>query len=326
MSQASAHVLVTGGAGYIGSHVCKALADAGYTPVALDDLSQGQEWAVKWGPLVKGDLLDNELVRSVFEKYKPVGIMHLAGKIAVGESVTKPIDYYRANVSASLELFKINLEFSGAPIIFSSTAAVYGNAPQRPIVESDPLEPLSPYAKNKLMVENILADLERAHGTRFIALRFFNAAGADFAAGLREAHNPETHLIPIALEVATGRRPELALYGDDYPTSDGTCLRDYIHVSDLAAAHILSLQHLLAKKESGVFNLGTRQGYSVKDVIRACEQATAKKITYRIAPRRPGDAPVLLADANLAKKKLGWETRHSDLQTIVTSAWKSMKS
>ena len=314
------NVLVTGGAGYVGSHVCKALAAAGYSPVTYDSLVSGYRWAVQWGPLEVGDIADADRLAGVIERYRPEAVLHFAAFIAAGESVTDPGKYYRNNVAGSLSLLEAMRDKGVTRIVFSSTAAVYGDPETVPIPESHPLRPVNPYGKTKLAIEEMLCDFATAHDFRYATLRYFNASGADAGGGIGEAHEPETHLIPLALDAALGRSPHLDIYGDDYDTPDGTCIRDYIHVSDLADAHTAALGQLLDGGNPAALNLGTGQGHSVRQVIEAAGRILGKKIPVRVSARRPGDPPVLVADPALARDLLGWVPQYPALDEIVASA------
>ena len=314
-------ILVTGGAGYIGSHACKALAAAGYLPVVYDNLVYGHEWAVQWGPLERGDLLDTDRLAAVIAQYRPEAVMHFAAYAYVGESVNDPGKYYRNNVAGSLALLHAMHEQAVDKLVFSSTCATYGNPLHEVLNESHPQYPINPYGQSKLMVETMLRDFDRAHGLRSIALRYFNAAGADSEGMIGEDHNPETHLIPLALEAAANTRGSLTVFGTDYPTPDGTCIRDYIHVQDLADAHIRALQALLQGASSGAYNLGTGEGRSVKQVIDAVEQTTGKSVPHIFGERREGDPARLVADAALFQHAFDWRPVQSDLPTIIRSAW-----
>ena len=316
------HILITGGAGYIGSHTCKALAKAGYSPVVYDNLVYGHEWAVKWGPLEKGDIADRARLDKVIIKYRPAAIIHFAAYAYVGESVTDPGKYYRNNVTGSLTILEAMRDHGIDKIIFSSTCATYGMPKSIPIQENHPQNPINPYGASKLMIERMLKDFDRAHDIRSIALRYFNAAGADTDTEIGEDHNPETHLIPLALDTAAGKRPEITVFGNDYDTPDGTCIRDYIHVTDLAAAHILAFDALEHDMPSEEYNLGNGQGFSVKDVIDTTSMVTGHKIAAVIGPRRVGDPPRLVGDSRKISEKLGWNPQYSDLETIIETAWK----
>jgi UDP-arabinose 4-epimerase len=314
-------ILVTGGAGYIGAHTCKALAKARYLPVAYDSLVHGHERAVKWGPLVRGDILDRRRVDWAIAEYRPVAIMHFAAFAYVGESVGDPGKYYRNNVAGSLTLLEAARDAGVRNFVFSSTCATYGTPASLPIVEATPQFPINSYGASKLMVERMLADFDSAHGIRSTALRYFNAAGGDQDGEIGEDHQPETHLIPLVLDAASGRRQNVTIFGTDYPTPDGTCLRDYVHVSDLADAHVLALRRLLTGAESGVFNLGNGQGFSVRQVVDTVERITGLKVPVKLGGRRPGDPAALVSDATRAHDVLGWRPRLSDLDEIVRTAW-----
>jgi UDP-arabinose 4-epimerase len=314
-------VLVTGGAGYVGSHACKALAGSGFEPVALDNLVAGHDWAVKWGPFEQGDIGDRECLDALIERHSPVAVMHFAAFAYVGESVRDPGKYYRNNVAGTLTLLEAMRDHGVRHFIFSSTCATYGVPDRIPIPEDAPQAPINPYGASKLMVERILADFDTAHALRSVSLRYFNAAGADPDGELGEVHDPETHLIPLALDAAAGCGPELTVFGDDYDTPDGTCIRDYVHVSDLAEAHVLALRRLQDSDFSDALNLGTGKGASVLEVIGAVERATGKPVPRAVGPRRAGDPPVLVSEASRAIEALGWKPAHSDLDTIVSTAW-----
>jgi UDP-glucose 4-epimerase len=313
--------LVIGGAGYIGSHLVKALIEQQQQVVIVDNLSAGSASAVLGGELIIHDFDDREFLDSLFSKTKFDGVFHFASQIVVSESVKDPGKYYRANTAATLTLLEAMRDHKVGPLVFSSTAAVYGEPLYTPINEQHPTNPLNPYGRSKLMVEHILADFASAYGQKYIALRYFNAAGADPQARIGERHDPETHLIPLALQAISGKRPPLQLFGQDYDTPDGTCIRDYIHVDDLASAHILAINHLNNGGESGVFNLGSNHGYSVNEVIQTAAQVTGKAVPLTYAPRRPGDPATLVADAALAKKVLGWQPKYTDLNQIIQHAW-----
>jgi UDP-glucose-4-epimerase GalE len=315
-------VLVTGGAGYIGSHTAKALALSGFEPVVLDNLSAGHRWAVRWGPFVEGDLADAELIRAVLSEYRPAAIVHFAASAYVGESMVDPRKYFRNNVANTLNLLEAALDAGVRAVVFSSTCATYGLPDQLPIGESQPQRPINPYGESKLFVEQMLRRFGDAYGLRSVALRYFNAAGADPDGELGEDHEPETHLIPLTLRAATGRGPTLDILGSDYPTPDGTAVRDYIHVTDLAEAHLAALRYLLDGGRSTALNLGTGQGCSVRQVVEAVERAAQRPLPTREMPRRPGDPPALVADATQAAAVLGWKPRHSSLDEIVATAWR----
>jgi UDP-arabinose 4-epimerase len=315
-------ILVTGGAGFIGSHACKALARSGYEPVTLDNLSYGHEWAVKWGPLVVGDIADRAMLDNVFETYRPSAVMHFAAFIAVGESVEQPGKYYRNNAGGALSLLEAARDHGCRAFVFSSTAATYGNPERVPIPVNHPQKPINPYGWSKLMVEQMLRDFDTAHGIRHAALRYFNAAGADPEGETGEAHNPETHLIPLVIQAAMGLRLNIRIFGSDYATPDGTAIRDYIHVTDLAEAHVAALKLLLGGSPSFSLNMGTGQGHSVREVIRAVEDVGGMSVPVVMADRRAGDAPVLVADGSEAYTRLGWMPCITDLGEIVETAWR----
>ena len=322
MADTSRNILVTGGAGYIGSHTCKLLAQEGYTPVTYDNLVYGHEHAVKWGPLEVGELADAKRLASVIETYQPLAVVHFAAYSLVGESVANPAKYYQNNVLGTLSLLDTMRETGLDKIVFSSTCATYGVPDELPIRETTPQHPINPYGKSKLMIEQMLADYDAAYGLRSVSLRYFNACGADRDAEIGEEHEPETHLIPNVLRSLTGNQQKLSIFGTDYDTPDGTCIRDYIHVEDLAVGHLLALKHLFEGGTSDVFNLGTGDGYSVMEVVDAVERVTGRKVPREISPRRPGDPPILTADISKARDKLGFKTVVSDIDTIVESAWK----
>lgn len=313
--------LVIGGAGYIGSHLVKALIEQQQQVVIVDNLSAGSASAVLGGELIIHDFDDREFLDSLFSRTHFDGVFHFASQIVVSESVKDPGKYYRANTAATLTLLEAMRDHKVGPLVFSSTAAVYGEPLYTPIDELHPTNPLNPYGRSKLMVEHMLADFASAYGQKYIALRYFNAAGADPQTRIGERHDPETHLIPLALQAISGKRPPLQLFGQDYATPDGTCIRDYIHVDDLASAHILAINHLNNGGESGVFNLGSNHGYSVNEVIQTAAKVTGKDVPLTYAPRRAGDPASLVADAALAKKVLGWQPKYTDLNQIIQHAW-----
>jgi UDP-arabinose 4-epimerase len=314
-------ILVTGGAGYIGSHAAKALARAGYEPVTYDNLGRGHRAAVRWGPLVVGDLADRALLADTMRRHKVAAVMHFAAFAYVGESVSEPALYFRNNVANSLNLLEAMEETGVRHIVFSSTCATYGLPEKMPIAEDAPQRPVNPYGESKLMIERMLHWLGGARGLRHAALRYFNAAGADPEGEIGEDHDPETHLIPLVLSAALGKRAAIDIFGTDYPTPDGTAIRDYIHVQDLADAHVLALGHLLKGGNSVALNLGTGAGHSVRAVIDAAERVTGRSIPRREAARRAGDPPTLVADARRAKAALGWTPKLSGLDDIIASAW-----
>jgi UDP-arabinose 4-epimerase len=317
------NILVTGGAGYVGSHACKALAASGLRPVAYDNLMTGHDWAVRWGPLERGDILDAARLDEVFRLYQPAAVLHFAAFAYVGESVGHPSRYYTNNVSGTLNLLDAMRRHGVKQIIFSSTCATYGIPEAVPIPESHPQKPINPYGSSKLMVERILADYGTAYGLRSISLRYFNAAGADPERQIGEDHDPETHLIPLVLSAASGGKA-ITIYGTDYATPDGTCIRDFIHVSDLAEAHVLALKALKEQCNRLSYNLGTGKGHSVREVIEVAEAATGRRVPVQEGSRRAGDPPRLVADASRAREELGWQARHSDLYQIMATAWNWM--
>ncbi|HEX6958805.1 MAG TPA: UDP-glucose 4-epimerase GalE [Ferrovibrio sp.] len=314
-------LLVTGGAGYIGSHVCKAVAEAGFLPVAYDNLSAGHHWAVRWGPLECGDLVDAGRLDEVMRQYRPTAVIHLAGLIISSESVVDPGQYYTNNVAGTFCLLDAMRRNAVDRIVFSSSAAVYGEPETMPMGESHPQRPLNPYGTSKQMVERVLQDYARAYGLHSVSLRYFNAAGADPEGEIGEAHHIETHLIPLVLDVAAGYRSHVAIYGADYPTRDGTCVRDYVHVCDLAAAHVAALRYLDKSVGAHVFNLGSGNGATVREVIDLARRITGEIIPVRVETRRPGDPAVLLADPTRARQLLGWNPLHSGLDAMISTAW-----
>ena len=316
------HVLVTGGAGYIGSHACKALAEAGYVPVTFDNLVYGHRSAVRWGPFVHGDILDRAALDAALRAWRPVAVMHFAAFAYVGESVSDPGKYYRNNVAGSLNVLEAMRDAGVGQFVFSSTCATYGVPQSAPISESHPQIPINPYGASKLLIERMLRDFDTAHGLRSISLRYFNAAGADPDGETGEDHEPETHLIPLVLEAATGKRPDITVFGNDHPTPDGTCIRDYIHVTDLAQAHLLALEALERGAVTTAYNLGNGTGYSVQELIDCAREVTQKPIQVRIGPRRAGDPPELVGDASRIRAELGWKARYPGLPAMVETAWR----
>ncbi len=314
-------ILVVGGAGFIGSHMTDFLYQAGYTPIVLDDLSTGHRHAVLNSELIEGSIADTNLLEQIFKDRSVAAVMHFASFIQVGESVHQPMKYYQNNVANTLNLLDAMLKHDVKKFIFSSTAAVYGEPNYTPIDEHHPIAPINPYGRSKVMVEQVLHDLAGAQGLQYAALRYFNAAGADPAGKLKECHEPETHLIPLVLQVARGDREAITIHGRDYLTPDGTCVRDYIHVTDLCDAHLKSLHALEAGKQRCVYNLGTGQGYSVQEVVDVARDVTQRKIPVIYGARRSGDPAVLVADAKLAMRELKWTPRYSDLRTIIQHAW-----
>jgi UDP-arabinose 4-epimerase len=315
-------VLVTGGAGYIGSHTAKLLERSGHEPAILDNFSEGHRWAVKWGHLAEGDLADQEFVLRTLRSLKIDAVIHFAADALVAESVANPRKYYWNNVVNSLRLLDSMAELGVRYIVFSSSCATYGVPNRVPISEGHPQSPVNPYGQTKLIIEKILRDYDPAYGLRWAALRYFNAAGADPDGEIGEDHDPETHLIPIAVQAALGRRPHVEIYGTDYPTPDGTAVRDYIHVTDLARAHLIALEYLIQGGASVAVNLGTGRGHSVREVIAAVGKLCEGRVPVREGPRRPGDPPALVADIANASKVLGWKAEYPELGSIVESAWK----
>ena len=313
-------VLVTGGAGYVGSHTCLALAEAGFTPVVYDNLCNGHADFVRWGPLEQGDIRDADRLGEVFARYKPAAILHFAALIEVGESVKAPGRFYESNVGGAITLIETARRHGVEAMVFSSTCATYGEPVRLPMDEGHPQQPLNPYGRTKLMVEQALADYSRYAGFRSVCLRYFNAAGADSQGRIGERHNPETHAIPLALQSALGLRPAFKLFGQDYDTRDGTAVRDYIHVLDLAAAHVLALQYLLSGGATTALNLGTGTGTTVAELISAIRDITERPFEVEQVERREGDAPCLVADNSRALTVLGW-TPQRTLADIISSAW-----
>ena len=316
----SMRVLVVGGAGYIGSHTAKALHQAGYTPVVFDNLSMGHRWAVKWGPLVEGDILDPLALCAALQDGVQA-VIHFAANAYVGESMEQPGKYFRNNVVGTLNLLEAMREAGVRHIVFSSSCATYGIPQQVPIAETHPQDPINPYGESKRMGERLLRWFGECHGLRWVALRYFNAAGADPEGELGEVHEPETHLVPLVIGAALGSRPPVRVFGTDYPTPDGTAIRDYIHVVDLAQAHVRALEYLWEGGASDAFNLGTGTGHSVRQVIGTVERVGGREVPFVEAPRRSGDPPELVADTAKAKRVLGWQARW-DLEGIVKTAWR----
>ncbi len=317
----STHILVVGGAGYIGSHMVNMLAGQGARVTTLDDLSGGYRDAVLHGDFVLGHCGDAPLLDDLLARHRFDAVMHFASFIQVGESVQKPEKYYQNNVAHTLTLLQAMLAHDVRRFIFSSTAATFGEPHYTPIDEAHPQAPINPYGRSKLFIEQVLADLDHAHGLRSVCLRYFNAAGADPEGQLGERHDPETHLIPLVLQAASGRRPHISVFGRDYDTPDGTCIRDYIHITDLCSAHALALRHLLAGGTSQNFNLGNGQGFSVQQVIDTARRVTGREIAVIDGPRRPGDPARLVADSRRARQVLGWQPVYPELGTIIAHAW-----
>lgn len=314
-------ILVSGGAGYIGSHTVKQLLDRGEEVVVVDNLQKGHAGAVLGGKLMIGDLRDSAFMDTVFEENEIEAVIQFAADSLVGESVVEPLKYYQNNVVSTLCLIEKMKKFGVDKIVFSSTAATYGEPKNIPILESDPTIPTNPYGETKLSVEKALRWMAEAYGIKYTALRYFNAAGAHMSGAIGEDHSPESHLIPIILQVALGQREHIGIFGDDYPTEDGTCIRDYIHVTDLADAHILALDKMRRDNTSGIYNLGNGKGFSVKEVIEVARRVTGHPIPEKVEPRRAGDPAVLVASSEKAQKELGWKPQFNDLETIITTAW-----
>jgi UDP-arabinose 4-epimerase len=315
------NVLVTGGAGYIGSHTAKALARNHDKPIVIDDLSTGHARNVKWGPFVRASISDTAIVRGVLKEYQIESVVHFAGSALVGESTDRPLAYFQNNLGGTLSLLQAMLEAGVKDIVFSSTCATYGMPLHVPIAEDQPQRPINPYGESKLAVERVLQWMGAAGQIRWVALRYFNAAGADPEGELGEEHEQETHLIPLAIGAALGKRERLQIFGTDYPTADGTAIRDYIHVTDLASAHIAALQYLKRANESKAINLGTGSGASVREVIAKVQLIGGQTVPTVAAPRRAGDPPILVASSELARKVLQWEPSHSSLETVIETAW-----
>jgi UDP-arabinose 4-epimerase len=314
-------ILLTGGAGYIGSHSAKRVAQAGFEPVTIDDLSTGHKWAVKWGPFIQGDIGDQKLISDVVAEYQIQAVLHFAAHAYVGESIANPRKYFRNNVAATLRMLDTLIDCSVKNIIFSSSCATYGNPEQVPLSESHSQKPVNPYGESKLMIERILHWYGNAYGIKTASLRYFNAAGADPDGELGETHSPETHLIPLVMQAALGVIDSVSIFGTDYPTPDGTAIRDYTHVCDLAEAHVLALKYLLDGGASVELNLGTGRGHSVLEVIHAVEEVSGRRVPMQRSERRAGDPPDLVADAAKAREVLNWRARFDDLREIVRTAW-----
>jgi UDP-glucose 4-epimerase len=314
-------VLVTGGAGYVGAHACKALARAGFTPVVFDNLSTGWGEAVKWGPLAQGDLMDRASIDRALADHRPVAVMHFAALSLVGEAVQDPARYWRVNLGGALNLWEACAAAGVRNVVLSSTCATYGDHGDARLTEDSPQRPINAYGGSKLAVERTLMDFGTAFGMRHVIFRYFNVAGADPEGDLGEQHLPETHLIPLTLDAVAGKRAALTIHGTDYPTADGTCVRDYVHVMDLAEAHVLGLQRLLDGKDSAVFCLGTGRGFSVREVIEASRAITNREVPVILGARRPGDAASLVLASSRATTELCWEPRRSTLRQMIGDAW-----
>ncbi len=314
-------ILVTGGAGYIGAHTCKALSNAGFEPVSYDNLSQGNIDAVRWGPFEHGDILDRGRLENVIDRYRPAAVIHFAALAYVSESVAAPGKYWNTNVNGSLNLVEVMRSRNINQFVFSSSCAVYGESPFQPICEDVPRRPVNPYGRSKLVVEKLLEDCHAALNLNSVSLRYFNAAGADLDGEIGEDHQPETHLIPLALNSVINHDQSITVFGTDYPTADGTCIRDFVHVSDLADAHVKALDYLHGKPGVHRFNLGTGHGFSVQQVIETVGQVTGIQPSIRQGPRRPGDPPVLVADPVRANQELNWKPRYCKIREMVESAW-----
>jgi UDP-arabinose 4-epimerase len=317
-----ARILITGGAGYVGSHCAKALAAAGHEGVVFDSLLFGHRKFVRWGPLIEGDIRNAAALDAVFSAHQFDAVMHFAALAYVGESVTAPGRYYDVNVNGTWTLLDAMVRAGVRSIVFSSSCSIYGEPDTIPISERMVLNPINPYGFTKLVCEHMMDDFGRAHGLKSARLRYFNAAGADPAAEIGEDHDPETHLIPLVLDAASGKRPDVTVFGTDYPTPDGTAVRDYVHVCDLADAHVLALEYLLDNGDNLAVNLGTGQGSSVRQVVDMVRRITGREVIARDAPRRAGDPPALVADPKKAGEVLGWAPQHSDLATMITDAWR----
>jgi UDP-arabinose 4-epimerase len=317
-----ARILITGGAGYVGSHCAKALAAAGHNGVVFDNLSFGHREFLRWGPLIEGDVRNGAALDASFSAYRFDAVMHFAALAYVGESVTAPGRYYDVNVNGTRTLLDAMVRAGVRSIVFSSSCAIYGEPEKIPIGERTVPNPINPYGFSKLVCERMMDDFGRAHGMKSARLRYFNAAGADPAAEIGEDHDPETHLIPLVLDAASGRRPDVTVFGTDYPTPDGTAVRDYVHVEDLARAHVMALQHLLDNGDTIAVNLGTGHGASVRQVVDTARSITGREIVSRDAPRRAGDPPVLVANAKKASEVLSWTPQYSDLAAIIADAWR----
>lgn len=321
-NSAMKYCLVTGGAGYVGSHFCKELANkTDFIPITLDNLHRGHSDFVKWGPLVEGDVRDKELLDNVFSEYHPLAVFHFAGLTYVGESVSSPEAYYEINFCGAKKLIDKMLEHGCKVFVFSSTAATYGSPVSDRIDETHEQKPINPYGWSKLMVEKLLHDYSSAYGLKFAALRYFNASGADKESEIGERHTPETHLVPLTIEAALGVRPNIKIFGTDYPTPDGTAIRDYIHVTDLASAHLKAMDYLMTNEQNICANLGTGRGYSVKEIVTKVQKTTGIDFEIVNGDRREGDPSILVAASDMAQQRLNWKPRHSDIDNIIKTAW-----
>ena len=314
-------VLVTGGAGYIGSTMCRQLQKNGYQPVVIDNLSTGHRQAVQWGPFYQGSLENTDLLHRIFTEHRPAAVMHFAACCYVNESVREPVKYYRNNVAATIRLLEAMRQHQIKNFIFSSSCATYGEPEILPMDEDHPQRPINPYGRSKLMVEQILKDMDAVEDLHYVCLRYFNAAGADPESQIGEDHDPETHLIPLVLMTALGRRETIHIFGDDYSTRDGTCIRDYIHINDLARAHLLALERLLSGHPSSVYNLGNGDGYSVREVIETARMVTGRSIPVSVSGRRAGDPAELISASGKALQDLGWKPEIGALRDIIATAW-----
>jgi UDP-glucose 4-epimerase len=314
-------VFVTGGAGYIGSHIVKTLGEKGYDAVTYDNLSYGHEWAVLYGNLIKGDLADRKLLDTTFKKEKFDAVIHLAAFVVVDESIREPLKYYRNNFVNTLNLIEACIKYNVNRFIFSSSAAVYGIPEKIPVTEDAPLLPINPYGSSKVIVERLLSDVSVSNDFRYVSLRYFNVAGADPSSRIGQARRDATHLITVALRTALGKNNHLDIFGTDYPTPDGTCIRDYIHVDDLSDTHILALEYLASDGSSRIYNCGYGHGYSVKEVVDKVKSVAGIDFPVRHIDRRPGDPPTLIADSSRLKRELGWKPRYDDLEYIISTAW-----
>ena len=315
------YVLITGGAGYIGSHICRKIFDQGFVPVTFDNLSKGNKWSVKWGPLELGDLSDEKRLKYLFEKYSFIGVIHLAALSNVEQSCIEPNLYYKNNVIGSLNLLQKMIEFNVKNIVFSSTAAVYGNPNYLPIDEKHPTHPINPYGDTKLTTERLILNYSKAYEINFISLRYFNVSGSDFLNKIGEAHNPETHIIPLALE-SIKQKNIFKIYGNDYNTKDGTCIRDFIHVKDLGDAHLLSFKKLLSFKVNKFINVGCGKGFSIYEIIESIKKVTNMQLLTSVVKRRDGDPDILISNIDNAKNLLGWQPQYSDINLIISDSWR----